>query len=513
MSPRINDVASSSPSFLPYNLIIIPPFGETLMTETRKLRVFLCHSSQDKPLVQQIYQRLNAEGWIDPWLDAEKLLPGQDWDLEIEKAVERSDIILVCLSNGSISKEGYLQKELRMVLEMTLNMPEGAIFLIPLKLEECEIPRRLRTWQWLEFFPPANRAAAYKKLLESLKIRADKLNLPADSKTAEPVEIPPMREQPKLKEEPVAIHSDYSDLDLYIPPEYPRLAFVPPPAKVQTWTFGEMEFVKVLHGEFLMGSTNKDKDAFEGEKPQHKLNIPYDFLMARFPVTNALFRTFVKKASFKTKAEADGFGYTWNNEEWQKTNGANWLHPRGPETEITGLDNHPVVQVHWKDAHSFCAWLNQEYASNHPRGLVFRLPTEPEWEKSARGTDGRIFPWGNEFDPKNCNFRDDGPGRTTPIGLYSPHGDSPFGCADMAGNVWEWTASLWGKGSQKPDYGYPYVSRDGREDQRSGEDVYRILRGGSFDLVSRAVRAAVRYGSIGVGDRGGFRIVLSPDLS
>lgn len=484
------------------------------MTETRKLRVFLCHSSQDKPIVRQLYQRLNAEGWIDPWLDAEKLLPGHDWDLEIEKAVESSDIILVCLSNGSINKEGYLQKELRMVLEMTLNMPEGAIFLIPLKLEECEIPRRLRTWQWLEFFPHANRAAAYKKLLESLKIRADKLDLPADPKTAELFEeMPLVREEFKIKAQPVTTYSDFSDLDLYVPPEYAGSAFVPPPAKVPTWIFGGMEFVKVPHGEFLMGSTDKDKDAYDNEKPQHKLNISYDFLTARFPVTNALFQTFVKKASYKTKAENDGFGWTWDGKEWSKKNGANWHHPRGPETEITSLDNYPVVQVNWKDAQAFCTWLNQEYASSRPRGLVFRLPTEPEWEKSARSMDGRIFPWGNEFNPKNCNFRNDGPGRTTPIGLYSPHGDSPLGCADISGNVWEWTASLWGKDWQKPDYGYPYTSWDGRENQRAGDDVYRILRGGSFYNESRVVRAAVRVRTIVVGDDFGFRVALAPDLS
>ena len=73
-------------------------------TSDRKLRVFLCHASQDKPVVRELYQRLNSEGWIDPWLDEEKLLPGQDWDIEIEKAVEAADAVIVCLSNKSISK-------------------------------------------------------------------------------------------------------------------------------------------------------------------------------------------------------------------------------------------------------------------------------------------------------------------------------------------------------------------------------------------------------------------------
>jgi hypothetical protein len=86
-------------------------------TTDRKLRVFLCHSSQDKPIVRELYQRLNAEGWIDPWLDEEKLLPGQDWDMEIEKAVASTEAVIVCISNNSINKEGYVQRELKFVLD------------------------------------------------------------------------------------------------------------------------------------------------------------------------------------------------------------------------------------------------------------------------------------------------------------------------------------------------------------------------------------------------------------
>ena len=274
-----------------------------------------------------------------------------------------------------------------------------------------------------------------------------------------------------------------------------------------------MEFVKIPHGEFLMGSNDKDKGAYDDEKPQHTLNIRYDFLMARFPVTNALFHIFAKQTSYKTKAETDGFAYVWNGSSWNKTNGANWLHPRGAGSEITGMENHPVVQMLWKDAQAFCEWLNREYGSTVPRGLIFRLPTEAEWEKAARGADGRIYPWGNEFNSQNCNCLEDGLGHTTPAGLYSPQGDSPFGCADMSGNVWEWTASLWGKDVDKPTYGYPYKPSDGRENQRAGDDILRILRGGSFGSDSRYVRAAVRcWGIDAYGDLG-FRVALAPMLS
>ena len=131
------------------------------MNETRKLRVFLCHSSQDKPIVRELYQRLNAEGWIDPWLDEEKLLPGQDWDMEIEKAVEAADAVLVCLSRNSVNKEGYIQKEIKKVLDVSEKKPEGTIFIIPLRLEECEPFPRLRALQYLDYFPEEQHKRAY----------------------------------------------------------------------------------------------------------------------------------------------------------------------------------------------------------------------------------------------------------------------------------------------------------------------------------------------------------------
>jgi hypothetical protein len=144
------------------------------MTEPRNLRVFLCHASQDKPIVRELYQRLNTEGWIDPWLDEEKLLPGQDWDMEIEKAVEAADAVIVVLSNNSVSKEGYIQKELRFVLEMAFEKPEGTIFIIPLRLNDVEPPRRLRSWHYTDYFPAEHKAASYERLIASLRLRAEK---------------------------------------------------------------------------------------------------------------------------------------------------------------------------------------------------------------------------------------------------------------------------------------------------------------------------------------------------
>ena len=143
------------------------------MPTQRKLRVFLCHASEDKPAVRDLYQRLAAE----PWLDEEKLLPGQDWNLEIEKAVESSDAVIVCVSSTAVAKEGYVQRELRQALDIALEKLDGEIFVLPVNLDDCDLPHKLKDRQSLNYFPAANRAAAYDKLKASLKIRTDHLGI------------------------------------------------------------------------------------------------------------------------------------------------------------------------------------------------------------------------------------------------------------------------------------------------------------------------------------------------
>ena len=139
---------------------------------TRMLHVFLCHSSGDKKTVRDLYNRLRKDG-IDPWLDEENLLPGQKWQQEIPKAVRASDVVLVCLSKGAINKTGYLQKEIKYALDVADEQPEGAIFLIPIKLEECDIPDRLKEWQWVNIF----ETAGYERLLRALTSRATTLGI------------------------------------------------------------------------------------------------------------------------------------------------------------------------------------------------------------------------------------------------------------------------------------------------------------------------------------------------
>ena len=140
------------------------------MDEKRKLKVFLCHASQDKPIIRELSLRLAENDWIDPWLDEKKLLPGEDWRTSIEVAVEAADLVVICLSKNSVRKEGFVQKELRYAKEISLEKPEGAIFLIPLRLDECDVPRGLRFLQWTNYFGD-DKEEHYLALLEALNFR------------------------------------------------------------------------------------------------------------------------------------------------------------------------------------------------------------------------------------------------------------------------------------------------------------------------------------------------------
>jgi hypothetical protein len=144
--------------------------GNRIKSSGKRLNVFLCHASEDKKIILELYSQLREDNF-DPWLDEEDILPGQEWKNEIEKAVRACDIVLVCLSNKSISKTGFVQREIKIALDITDEQPENTIFLIPLKLEECTIPDRIKKWQWVEYY----KTGGYQKLIKALNHRANSL--------------------------------------------------------------------------------------------------------------------------------------------------------------------------------------------------------------------------------------------------------------------------------------------------------------------------------------------------
>jgi hypothetical protein len=164
------------------------------MPTQRPLRVFLSCSAQDLNAARAYYEKFRATGWIQPWLEEEDLLPGQDSRLEIERAVRNADAVLVFLSSRSVSQEGQVQRQLKLALDVADEKPEGTVFVIPIRLDDCVLPHRLGTWKPVDVFPADRRERAYERVLASLRLRAD-------SVTGQPPSVVPAPEpqsQPTL---------------------------------------------------------------------------------------------------------------------------------------------------------------------------------------------------------------------------------------------------------------------------------------------------------------------------
>jgi formylglycine-generating enzyme required for sulfatase activity len=275
-----------------------------------------------------------------------------------------------------------------------------------------------------------------------------------------------------------------------------------PRAKAEAALPFEPQMVTIPAGAFLMGTPESEVDEIEKlgrerkyierEVPQHEVTLAA-YAIGRYPVTNAEFARFLEDGGYRNPDY-------WTEAGWQQKESEGWTQPRYWEDEKWNDPAQPVVGVTWYEAAAYCRWLAAK------TGKPYRLPSEAEWEKAARGTDGRRYPWGNAWDAGLCNNKESGPGHTTPVGQY-PGGDSPYGVGDMVGQVWEWCSSKYGGTEPQPKFGYPYRSDDGRE-ELEGDDT-RILRGGSWydDNPAAYSRCGYRAGSYpGSWDNyGGFR--------
>lgn len=241
------------------------------------------------------------------------------------------------------------------------------------------------------------------------------------------------------------------------------------------WPNDDKEMVFIAGGPFVMGSN----EGSSSHQPQHQVMVA-DFYLDRWPVTNLEYKQFV-----------DATGHPVPNYEvsWCDTRGYNW----DPQTRMypKGKADHPVVLVTWDDAMAYAAWSGK------------RLPTEAEWERAARGRDGRRYPWGAEFTSGRCNSKEAELNGTSSVGYFSPAGDTPEGIIDMVGNIWEWTNTLF--------RAYPYDPNDGRESRQALG--FRVLRGASWVNDASVAHALARLdGDFQFYNNVGFRCAASADV-
>lgn len=235
-------------------------------------------------------------------------------------------------------------------------------------------------------------------------------------------------------------------------------------------------------GQVILQNLWGDKKDYIG---QSKIVEVPAFQIAKYPVTNAQFATFMEAGGYHQKR-------WWTDEGWMQREEEGWKEPGRWQDQERNSAEQPVIEVSWYEAIAFCQWLSEVSSEK------IILPTEAQWQRAAQGDDGRIYPWGNEWDCERCNnfVPPCGTRKTSPVTVYEGKGDSPFGVVDMAGNVWEWCLTVFETGGNEINITHT-------------NSMSRVMRGGSWDgYHTENFRVAYRNGShpMGRGFSRGFRI-------
>ncbi len=246
---------------------------------------------------------------------------------------------------------------------------------------------------------------------------------------------------------------------------------------------GLPDLVEQPSGTVVIGAD--DAEGQSAERPRHRIDLG-PFRLGRTPVTNLQYLSFLISAGGPCP------------DHWA-TDPAVWTTP-----------DLPVVMVSWLDAMRYCTWMDTSLrmAGVLAGGERITLPSEAEWECAAGSGRGDRYPWGQEPDTAHCNIRATGVSQVLPAGRFSPQGDSPSGCVDLIGNVWEWTRSAWGRSGHAPQFSYPYDPLDGRESSAADSSVRRVIRGGAFYYATECANTYTRNRMLPT-DRhpaGGFRV-------
>jgi formylglycine-generating enzyme required for sulfatase activity len=414
-------------------------------------RIFVSHAHTDNAYCREYVAGLRAHGCY-VWYDEHNL----GWGAlrpTIEREMPACQHFVAILTPASVASD-WVNSEIDAALDL---LKDGTLHTLTFVVaERCTVPLLLRRWKRIEGADGAPTGVA-EAVARTLNILGQ---MPTPQAAAPAPTAPP-------------IPADR------FPPRFASLGFTP---RTLTHAGKNVELIvpplcAVPAGPFRMGSDKRqDASAFAQEKPQHEVNVAA-FQLAKYPVTVAEYACFVRDGHAAPTS-------TYNKLTWQ-------------QQQAAGLD-HPVVNVSWHDAVAYASWLAQL------TGQSWRLPTEAEWEKAARydptTRQSRNYPWGDAFDQSRANTSGSGRRGTTPVDAY-PSGASPCGALDMAGNVWEWTSSLYQQ--------YPYNASDGRE--RTDSTGNRVLRGGSWAYDPALTRAACRSDLVPslARDLYGFRVVVA----
>lgn len=418
-------------------------------------QIFVSHAHQDAEFAQRLAADLRQQGW-DIWIAPDSIYPGEKWVTAIDRGLAESSIFLLASSPDAVnSKWVRTETDVAIALEH-----QGEIRFILLDARPTRKPPLWQAYQWISF--QGDYPTGLAQLMRALRGEPAKFSTPDAPPTITPEwTLQRERAEPAKASTPDTTPTTTPEWTLQRERERAEPAKAsttdrtPVAGQTRVWEKDDKVMVYVPAGEFLYGDNKR------------KMHLD-DFWIDKTPVTNAEYKRFLD-ANPKHRVPS-------GSSDWAKP--YNWDETK--RTYPAGKENHPVVLVSWDDAQAYAQWAGK------------RLPTEQEWEKAARGTDGREYPWGAWQDGR-ANTEEAGIKGTSPVRQFSPLGDSPYSCVDMAGNVWEWTDSWWDEKKE-----------------------WRVLRGGSWyndKLWSRCAarnrnypRRSPRYWSLS----GGFRCCAAP---
>lgn len=461
--------------------------------------IFLSYAREDRDKARLYAEAFESTGWTVFW--DWQILPGHDYHEVLEAELDKCRCVVVLWSAASV-KSRFVKNE--------ANVGDERNILVPVSLDAAQLPLAFRHRQSAQLQEWTGDASydAFLQLLEGMARHVPRpAPLPATVEGPRPPTQAVRPASTEMHAQPAAVAASQPSVDdaprsaadvrqlaeaaATVRRRPPRVGSVPG-FRSDAWYLpdeDDLGFIEVSAGAFTMGSDNgKTEVASVDELPQHQVTLPA-FFIGRYEVTVGQFKACAK----------DG-GCT-----------------RGEKRALEGADGLPVRYVSWPEALAYCTWLETKLkawqgtpraladalAGRGVRALRLTLPSEAEWERAARGTDGRVYPWGDRIDPSQANYQAAKRGGPTPVGSF-PLGASPVGAMDMCGNVWEWTRSRL--------KAYPYRADDGREGVKTKGDGSVVVRGGAFDGGEWVVRATYRgMGSpSGRNDNLGFRVAISP---